>query len=209
MMRSLKGTLGLGLMIAMFVTACASAPPAQLKSAWKNGTHEKLAHKIMVIGVAKDAANRKAFEDSFVRELNSRGADAIASYTALPEGKQNDPVTIAQKIEEQAADAVLVTRRLNKRDAQIYVPGTIFEPNIYYDTWVDYFGYGYQALFMRGALADDEAALMETNVYDAANKNLIWSGTSETEMTAVDHATVRATAGAMVSSMAGQKLLSK
>lgn len=163
----------------------------------------------MVLGIAKDPANRKFFEDEFVRELKARGVDAIASYALLPETKQKDTVAIAEKISEQGSDAVLVTRLVSKQGAQIYVPGTVYRPNIYYDTWVDYFGYSYQALFMKDAVADDELALLETNVYDAMNKNMIWAGTSETEMLGSDQITIKATIGAMVSSMAGQKLLGK
>jgi len=163
----------------------------------------------MVIGVAKDPANRKFFEDEFVRQLKARDTDAIASYTVLPEAKLNDPVVIAEKISEQGSDAVLVSRRVSKNDVQIFVPGTIFHPHIYYDTWVDYFGYSYQALFMKDHIGDDEQALMETNVYDALNKNMIWSATSETEMLASDKATIKATVDAIVGSMAKRKLLGK
>lgn len=218
MIQTLKSSLGFGLLLAIFLTACATSPTgemaasaqsAQIKSAWKNSTHEGHPQKIMVLGVAKDQANRKVFEDAFVRELKARGADAIPSYTVLPDGKQNDPVVIAEKIGEQGSDAVLVTRLVGKEHAQIYVPGTIFQPHIYYDTWVDYFGYGYQALFMPDAIADDEQALLETNVYDAAHKNMIWSSTSETTMTAADHATVKATIGATVGAMVEQTLLVK
>lgn len=221
MIRTLKSSLGFGLLIAMLVTACATVPTssiesttstasnAQIKSAWKNSTHEGHPRKVMVIGVAKDLANRRVFEDEFVRQLKARDTDAIASYTVLPDAKLNDPVVIAEKINEQGADAVLVTRRVSKKDAQIFVPETIFHPHIYYDTWIDYFGYSYQALFMKEHIADDEQALLETNVYDAQNKNMIWSATSETEMLGSDRATIKATVGATVSSMEKQKLLGK
>ena len=113
MIRALKSSLGFGLLIAMLVTACGTAPTASIevtestasieptaskaliKSAWKNSTHEGHPRKVMVIGVAKDPANRKFFEDEFVRQLKARDTDAIASYTVLPEAKLNDPVVIA------------------------------------------------------------------------------------------------------------------
>lgn len=221
MIRTLKSSLGFGFLIAIFLTACATAPTestdstdstsstAQIKSAWKNSTHEGHPRKVMVIGVAKDPANRKIFEDQFVRQLKARNADAIASYTVLPDTKLNDPVVIAEKISEHGSDAVLVTRLVSNKDAQVFVPGTIFHPHIYYDTWVDYFGYSYQALFMKDYIADDEQALMETNVYDALNKNMIWSSTSETKMLDSDQATIKATISAMVSLMVEQTLLVK
>lgn len=218
MVRTLKSSLGFGFLIALFLTACATAPAAQtettastaqIKSAWKNSTHEGHPRKVMVIGVAKDMASRKVFEDEFVRQLKARDTDAIASYTMLPDAKLNDTVVIAEIINEQGADAVLVTRLVSKKDAQIFVPGTIFHPQIYYDTWVDYFGYSYQALFMKDSIADDEQALLETNIYDALNKNMIWSSTSETEMLGSDQIKIKGTIGAMVNSMAAQKLLGK
>lgn len=219
MIETLKNSVGSGLLVAMLLTGCATPPAgtttegavtaAQLKSVWKNQTHEGHPHKIMVLGVAKDPANRRVFEDAFVSELKARGEEAVASHTVLPEGKQNDPAVIGEVIGERGSDTVLVARLVGKQDAQIAAPDTPFRPHIYYDTWVDYFGYGYQALFMPEALADDEAALLETNVYDAANKNMIWSSTSETAMTAADHATVRGAIRATVSAMAEQTLLEK
>lgn len=228
MIRTLQGSLGIGLVVALLLAGCvtppagtsapetetsssaaAAAPAAAIKSAWKNQTYDGHLHKIMVLGVAKTPENRAVFEDAFVGELKARGVDAVASHTLLSDAKQKGVPAINEKIEEMGSDAVLVARLVAHRDAQIAVPGNAFQPPIYYDTWHDFFGYGYQALYMPEALADEDFALLETNVYDAQNKNLVWAGTSATEMAASAHDTIKAAAGAMVGSMAGQSLLAK
>lgn len=231
MIRTLQGSLGIGLVVALLLGGCVTPPPSAsssetetsspasapsaapataIKSVWKNQTYDGHPHKILVLGVAKTPENRAVFEDAFVSELKARGVDAVASRTLLPETKQRDVPSITEKMEELGSDAVLVTRLVAHRDAQIHAPGTAFQPPIYYDTWHDFFGYSYQALYMPEALADEDFALLETNVYDAQNKNLVWAGTSATEMPASGHDTIKTTIGAMVGSMAaGKSLLGK
>lgn len=215
MMRTLRNSLSFGMLIAMFFTACATT---RLTAVWKDQSYQGYPRKIMVIGVAKRPVNRRIFEDEFVRQLKARGTDAIASYTVLPDDKKGDNAAIAAKMKEQAADALLITRLVSKKTVQIYIPGSVYYPPSayrpwrdhyppYYGTWRDYYGYGYQAVYTPGYMAEDEYALMETNLYNAGNDNLIWSALSETEIMGSDQNLIKSYIGVMVNSMADQKLL--
>ena len=179
-----------------------------------------LPRKIIVIGVVKRPVNRRIFEDEFVRQLKARGTNAIASYTVLPDDKKGDHAVIAVKVKEQGADAVLITRLVSKKTVQVYIPGSVYYPPStyqqsswrdhyppYYGTWRDYYGYGYQAMATPGYMAEDEYALMETNLYDAGNAKLIWSAASETEILGSNENQIKSFIGVMVNAMADQKLL--
>jgi hypothetical protein len=161
----------------------------------------------MVIGVAKKPLNKRIFEDEFVRQLKARGANAVASYTVMPDEKQGDHAAIAAKMKEQGADAVLISRLASKKTVHTYVPGSVTYPPSYYGTWRDYYGYGYQAMYTPGYTAEDEYALMETNLYDAGNDKLIWSASSETELRGSDQSQIISYIGVMVNAMADRKLL--
>jgi hypothetical protein len=192
------------MLIAMFIPACATTT---LTSAWKDPSYQGQLSKIMVIGVAKKPLNKRIFEDEFVRQLKARGTNAVASYTVMPDDKQGDNAVIAAKMKEQGADAVLISRLASKKTVHTYVQGSAYYPPPYYGNWHDYYGYGSQAVYTPGYTAEDEYALMETNLYDAGNDKLIWSAASETEILGSDQNQIKSYIGVMVKAMADQKLL--
>lgn len=204
MMRILRSPISFGMLIALFITACATT---MLTSVWKDQTYLGQPGKIMVIGVAKKPVNKRILEDEFVRQLKARGTDAVASYTVMPDEKQGDHALIAAKMTEQGADAVLISRMASKKTVLTYVPGSVFSPPPYYGKWRDYYGHGYRAVYTPGYLAEDEYALMETNLYDAGTDKLIWSASSETEIWGSKQDQVISYIGVMVNAMADQKLL--
>ncbi len=207
MMRTLRSPFGLFILIAMLVTACAST---QLTSVWKDPSYQTRPAKIMVVGVAKNPINRRLFEDEFAQQLNSRGTDAIASYTVLPDEQQGDPAAIAKKVAELGADTVLITRLVSKKIVQVYVPGSPYFPPPFYGTWPDYYGYGYRYMYTPGYIADDEYAVIETNLYEAKSNKLVWAASSETGINDSDQKNLIQTyVGVMVKNMIELGLLGK
>jgi hypothetical protein len=163
----------------------------------------------MVIGVARNPLNRRLFEDEFVMQLKARGTEAIASYTVLTDKQQDNQEAIAAKVKELGADSVLITRLVSKKTVQTYVPGSIYYPPPYYGTWPDYYGYGYRYLYSPGFIAEDQYAVLETNLYETGNDKLIWAASSETLMTDSNQNMIKSYISIMVNSMAGHGLLGK
>lgn len=210
------------LVMALFISSCATT---QLTSDWKNPSYHGQPQKILVIAVAKKPANKRIFEDEFVRQLKARGVNAVASYTLMPDKKQSDHEAIAAQMKEHGADAVLISRLVSKKTVQTYVPGTVnYQPANYgnwrhnqspgsayyppnYGNWRDYYGHGYQTVYTPGYMAEDEYAIMESNLYDAKNDKLIWSAESETGILGSDQNQIKSYIGVMLDTMAGQKLL--
>jgi len=205
-MRALRNPFALFILIAMLVTACAST---RLTSVWKDPSYQTRPAKIMVVGVAKNPLNRRLFEDEFVHQLKSRGTDAIASYTVVSDEQQGDQDAIAKKVAELGADAVLITRTVSKKIVQVYVPGTAYYPPPYYGRWPDYYGYGYRYMYTPGYIAEDEYAVIETNLYEAKSDKLIWAASSETGIGDTDQNLIQSYIGVMVKNMIGLGLLGK
>lgn len=207
MIQFLRNPFGLLILVALLATACAST---QVTSVWKDPAYQTRPAKIVVIGVAKSPINRRIFEDEFVQQLKSRGTDAIASYTIIPDGQQGNQAAIAKKVEELNADSVLVTRLVSKKIVHTYVHGTPYYPPPFYNSWPDYYGYGYRYMYTPGYIAEDEYAIIETNLYEAKSNKLIWAASSETGINSSDQANlVQSYIGAMVKSMIGLGLLGK
>ncbi len=206
MKRLLSVAMGLGIAASLLLSGCAST---QMSANWKNPAYSVHPTKVMVVGVSKKAVNRRMFEDEFAAQLKARGVDAVASYTVLSDKKQNDQEAIAAKVKELGADSVLVTRLVSKRTVKVYVPGMPYFPPPYYGRWPDYYGYGYRDLYTPGYMSEEQYAIMETNLYEAATDSLIWAATSETEMSGADIGLIKEYVGIMVNNMAGYGLLNK
>ena len=198
--------LGYLMVVAMLLAACAST---QLTSVWKDPSYQTRPAKIMVVGVAKNPLNRRLFEDEFVQQFKSRGTDAIASYTVVPDEQQGDQKAIAEKVAELGADTVLITRLVSKKIVQVYVPGSPYYPPPFYGNWPDYYGYGYRYMYTPGYIADDEYAVIETNLYEAKSNKLIWAASSETGIGDSDQNLIQSYIGVMVKTMIGLGLLGK
>jgi len=205
-MRSLFKAFGLFIFIPLMVASCVST---QLTSVWKDPSYQTRPAKIMVVGVARNPINRRLFEDEFVRQLKSRGTDAIASYTVIPDKQQGDQEAIAKKVNELGADTVLITRLISKKIVQVYVPGTAYYPPPYYGRWPDYYGYGYRYMYTPGYIAQDEYAVIETNLYEAKSDKLIWAASSETGIGDNNQNLIQSYISVMVNNMIGLGLLGK
>lgn len=212
MLRTLLNLLGHNpsgflILATLLLSACATT---QVNSVWKDPSYQTRPAKIMVISVAKNALERRLFEDEFLVQLKAHGTDAIASYTVLPDQQQDDQSAIAAKVKELGADTILITRMVSKKTVKTYVPGYPYYPPFYYDTWPDYYGYGYR--YMRsspGYIAEDEYAVIETNLYEARNDKLVWAASSETVLSNSDQVLIKSYIGMMVDTMAGHGLLAK
>jgi hypothetical protein len=206
MLRNLCNPFGILMLVAMLVTACAAT---QLVSVWKDPSYQVRPAKIMVIGVAKNPLSRRLFEDEFVLQLKARGTVAIASYAVLADKQQDDQAAIATKVKELGADTILITRMVSKKIVQTYVPGTDYSPPPFYGTWSDYYGNGYRYLYSPGYIAEDEYAVIETNLYETRHDKLVWAASSETVMGDSKENLIKSYIGLMVNNMAGKGLLGK
>jgi hypothetical protein len=155
--------------VALLLPSCSAS--TKLTSLWRDETYRDHPRKIMVIGMLKTPANRRILEDEMVRQLKTRGTDAVAGYTVLPEQVQATRETIIAKMNELGADAVLISRLMDKKSVTTYVPGT--PPPT---------GYGFHSYYSYnpGYVVQDEYAVVQTNLYDLKTDKLIWTAASET-----------------------------
>lgn len=206
MLHYLHNRFSMLMIVAVLFTACATT---QVNSVWKEPSYQARPARIMVIGVAKYPLKRRLFEDEFVMQLKAHGTEAIASYTVLSDRKQDDQEAIAAKVKELGADTVLITRLVSKRIVQTYMPGTVYFPPPYYGTWPSYYGYGYNYMYSPGYIAENEYAVIETNLYESRNDKLIWAASSETLMGESNQKLIRSFIGIMVKTMAENGLLAR
>ena len=180
------------------ITACifllTSCATTELTLVWKDRNFQGTVHKIAVVGAFRKPAVRNFFEDAFVKQLKAHGVEAVASYTLVPIADLKNQKEVMAKIRETGADAALVTRLVDKKTIERYVPGEVYTfPNYYY-YWDPYFNY----IYTPGYTVEEEYAYAETNVYETSDEKLIWSARSRTLLSGKDQDLIRSFVGIMV-----------
>jgi hypothetical protein len=191
---------------AVVITQLAACSTTYVSSLWKDPTYQVKPHKIMIIGIAKNPANKRTLEDDFAKRLKLQGTDAVSSYAILPDDKDGNKDAIVAKMKEQGADAVLITRIADRKTVYRNLL-EVYAPPQSYSTWQNYYEYGYGNITSPNYVEETKYAVMETNMYDAGNDKLIWSASSETQITGTDQKFIKSYVDVMVKNMTKQKLL--
>lgn len=193
-------SLCLAALVLLILASCATT---KLLTVWKDESFQGTIRKVAVVGVFSRPAIRNLFEDEFVRQLKARGVDAVASYTFLPADELSHKELVISKIKESGVDAALVTRLVDRKTVESYVPGQVYAvPRPYY-YWGPYFDYIYQP----GYMVREEYAYAETNIYDTTNEKLIWAARSQTLLSGSDSSLIQSFVRIMTDKMAEDGLI--
>lgn len=163
--------------IGLLLVGCAST---KLVNVWQDPRYSSgpQLHSVLVIGVTKQAGIRRTLEDEFVRQFQAQGITAVASYTLIPEDGEVPKDRLAQAVKDAGVEGVLITRLVKvERETQIY-PGTIGGPP--YMGFYGFYSSAWVGFYEPPQVYSYDVVTSETNLFDARNETLIWSGTSET-----------------------------
>jgi len=173
---------------AASLVSCAAS--TQLTSSWADpAAAGRSFKKIVVVGVTPKMTIRRKYEDAFVHELQLRGLTAIPSYNVVAADGKLDKDQAAAKLQEVGADAVLVTRLVDKEQVNTYYPpsySSVAAPSPYYGGWYGYYSIGYSYMTSPGYVEENQVYRIETNLYDVQGDKLIWSGLTETTLISGD-----------------------
>ena len=166
------------LIFTIFLIGCSSA---DLINNWKNpdiDTYE--ASKVLVVAMTNNEEARKEFENKLIKEYESRGIEAVASYAYFNNQKktEDDLLTIEKELVDEGFDTILFSKVMgsdNKyRLAQQYkdIEGT------YRDFKEEYFMY--QDIYYNPEYYESYPIYhAETSLYCICNteeRKLIWRG---------------------------------
>ena len=133
-----------------------------------------------MIGIVKDQSLRKAFEEEFVRQWSAYGVKAVSSLDSLPSSTPLSKAGIEPMAKAEGYDTVLVTRILNKKKIDAGEPTT---PSLTResDDDIQNVNTALQVLLAPPVYVSDyDLATIETNLYNVASEQRVWSGTTET-----------------------------
>jgi hypothetical protein len=144
------------LVAAALVALGGCASPVNMVSQWKDSSLDiPPLQKVFVIVVSKDAMRRRIWEETYLRELKARGAQAVASYTLYP-----DRVPTEQELKgtlpNEGYDGLLATYYRGNQEVSTYVPGTsTMQPDLVYDPWWGRYTTVYNEVYQEGYTETD------------------------------------------------------
>ena len=173
------------LALMALVSATAACGSSSFNSTWANDRAKPVdmaGKKVLAVVQVREDGRRRASEDALARELTSRGAQGIPSYTLFPSNIGVDTAA-ARKIAESNQIAGIVMMRLTGKEQEVsssptYAGGYYGSP--YYGSAWGAWGYGWGTPYMTESVRTDTKILVETKVYSLEQNLLVWAGTSET-----------------------------
>jgi hypothetical protein len=187
MNRKIRSFACLAVLSLFLMSSCAST---KLAAVWKDESYTEKVNNVLVIGISKKTTVKRFFEDEFVKRFKARGINAVPSYSVFPEEGKMGKGEIEAKARELGLDAVLLTRMIDKKTLETYIPGQVYvAPGRSYDRYYDhyrrggyygYYGRGYDYIYTPGYTIEEKVVYMETNIYLTEGDKLIWSALSET-----------------------------
>ena len=184
------------LAVVFLVVTCACASTKMTK-AWVYPERGPLHFEsVMALVLVQDSLIRRNGEDELVRQI--RQADAVASYTVLPESDLDEEDKVRAAVVKSGVEAIIVMRPMYDEQETRYVPGSY---PTYYNSFYGYYGWAYPVVYSPGYFRQDRLVGIETNIYDTADGKLVWSGMSETTNPKDTRKTIADTAKAVRSAM--------
>ena len=124
---------------------------------------------------------RRNFEDGITKAFNSDGINAMPSMDHMPYDVKVDSTSFEKYFKDLNVDAVVVSRLLGIDQNRDYKAGYLYTiPFSYYYGFYSFYYSGIAYANSSGYLSQNVVVVLETNIYDTSDKQLIWSGISET-----------------------------
>lgn len=180
----MKRITGLAVLFLLLVSGC--GPSSRITSSWKaDNAQTNNIRKVVVLGLIRDhdRSLREKMEQHLVGDLRAMGYDAVCSC------EEYNPKTFENMNEEQAInklrnsgiDAVLTIVLLDKSRERFYVPGRVYYSPyvIYQNRFWRYSRIMYDRIYTEGYYTVNTNYFWETNLYNLATNQLIYSAQSE------------------------------
>jgi hypothetical protein len=168
-------------MLAILLLACTSSQ--KITGVWVN--REALPkgpyHSIFILVLSQNADANFMVEYDMASLMATRGRKTVKSSTIfLPNSLSTGSITreqMAKIIKDVGCDAVFTIALLDTKTEEHYQPGTAYYPMSYgyYGSYYGYYNHYYPQIYSPGYYTTDKTFYIETNFYDLASDQLLWS----------------------------------
>lgn len=167
------------LCFALLLGACATT---HVEESWKLPEYKPAAQqKVLVVAMAANETVRKAFEASFVKQLDEKNVVAIASNQWIPDSTAINRDSLRPILAQNGITTVLVSsiRGIEKIETYQAAANTGPNDNLFrnFDTYQVYSSSGQHET---GNYEETTDYLLETNLFDTRKEKLSWSVSTRT-----------------------------
>jgi hypothetical protein len=181
------------LVVTLFTFILSGCSSTTLTGSWRSPEQINTVKKVYIVGVSKQETSRRSFEDGFGQKLQAHGVETVSSYKDLKNNQEASLELITEKVKANGADALLLTRVLSQRTEAVVNPGRVsgysspshygrggYRPEPYYRNYRSYYDRRYEMTYEPATISQFSVVTMESNLYDSASGELIWSAQLET-----------------------------
>ena len=165
---------------AMTTVVLASCANTKITSVWMDSKKQGTSfNDILIIGISEEEHNRRLFEEEFTTQLTAAGIESEVSYMMLPQGTAINRETVDKAIQGKSIDAVIVTHLVAVEEEKVYRQSMNYRPAYgYYDGLYSYYPHVHTYVHQPGYYTTHEVVKLETNLYEVATEQLVWSAQS-------------------------------
>lgn len=174
--------------VTLLLSSCANT---KISQSWVEPNHNKSYNDLLIIGIGESEQNRRAYESYFTTELKEHKIESVASYTLIKSSEKFDRDTVLKAIDGLEIDAVIVTHMVAVDEETVYRPsggygygsvgyGGGYYGGAHYGGLYSYYPHVNSYVHNPGYYTTHETYTLETNLYDVASEELIWSARSRT-----------------------------
>jgi len=187
--------------IAAMSTVFFGCSTTTLLTSWNDTTFQSYSlKKPLVVAIVKTPLIRKKLEDEFVKSFQAIGINALVSYNLFPNLGDLEPGTVQGKLPSIGRDSILVIRLLDVKQETVHVPartevygggygGRYGGRPAYYGSYGGYYANSVSVVSSPAYNYVETKYVAESNIYDAIDGKMVWTGATETEQTdAIDSA---------------------
>lgn len=153
-----------------------------LVNMWRDPTYNQppMQH-VLVVGVIRNAGNRRILEDAFVHEFDKHGVDAVPSYQHFPDAPP-DTFQIGDAVSRGHYDGVLIATRLRPERYTSYVPGYVTtQPAYRVSPWSGRYRTYWVDVMHPGYVEENVAVRHEVELWSMGEGGqLVWTAVGET-----------------------------
>lgn len=162
---------------AMMLAGCASTT---IRDTWSDPAYRGPAfRKVLVLGVSSDLPDRRLYEDIMSARVAATGAQAIPAYRFLPDSGKAPEAELDRAVKAAGADAMLMSR-IRHIDRRTQVTTAMVPAGPAFGPWGPHYYGWYSGWYPVSEVRQYDIAVVETSLFDAATKSIVWTGTTET-----------------------------
>lgn len=179
-----RRSLARALLALGVVALVGCAAPTVLNTQWSNPKFTaKPVRSMLVVGVVSDAAVRRNFEDTMVRQLSAHGVKAEASYQYAPDDGVIPQDKMQKAVRESGAATVLLSRVVNVSQSVHVTPGMYMGPPLGYGFGGFYGYYGGMwgaGMYTPPSVYTQQNVAVDTRLFESKDFILVWSASTTT-----------------------------